>query len=91
MTGDEISKLQEIFKKKFLDLERTPQEMWEHGSRERAWDEILEALGIEKMSMLMHMITTPQDGEFRIHEPNTGRILKIPRETALKILVLGLY
>ena len=90
MTQEEISKLQEIFRRKYADLDRTPQEFWEKGSREQAWDELVESLGLKRISRLLNLCIGPDQDEVRIEEPNTGRYLRIPVETARKILVLGL-
>ena len=90
MKPEEISRLREIFRQKYDDLDRTPQEFWEKGSRERAWDELVESLGLKRLSKLVHLCAPPELDEIRIEEPNSDRYLVIPADTANKILVLGL-
>lgn len=86
MTELEILELNSIFRRKYASLERTPKEFWEKGSREHAWDELMERMGITRISKL----APKPDAGVRIEEPNTGRYMIIPKETARKILVLGL-
>lgn len=90
MTPEEILELRNIFRKKYASLHRTPEEFWEKGSREQAWDELMESLKIARLSKMMHLVVPPTPEEVRVEEPMTDRYLRIPRETARKILVLGL-
>lgn len=80
MTPEEKKKLQEIFRLKYADLD----------GRENSWDELIESLGIGRLSKIVHLCVEPNEDEVRIEEPKTGRYLRIPVETARKILVLGL-
>jgi hypothetical protein len=81
--NQDILKIEIILGNKFSELARANRVGY---SRERAWDALLEDLGIEKMSKLMHLCVPAEDGEVRIGEPLSERILRIPRETAMKIL-----
>jgi hypothetical protein len=83
----DLDKLKQIFRLKFEQLDRSPEEFWEKGSRERAWDELLNSLEIKK---ILHLVIPAEDNEIRIPEPmNPDSYLSMSEETARKILVLG--
>lgn len=82
MTPEELKRLREIVFEKY-------QELVPFRSPEDPWNELLDNLHIRRFSRIMHLCAPPELGEFRIPEPNGGYI-SLDRETAKKILVLGL-
>lgn len=77
----DLDKLKQIFRLKFEQLDRSPEEFWEKGSRERAWDELLNSLEIKK---ILHLVIPAEDNEIRIPEPmNPDRYLSMSEENTL--------
>lgn len=79
MTAEEINKLKDIIRLRYAEAERAGQR----------WDDVLMNLGLSRLSKLMHLITGDEEGIVKIEDPE-GRYIKIPLETAKKMLVLGI-
>lgn len=77
MTQEEIKKLREIIWQRYYQEED-----------DFAWERFLESIGIKPVSTNTHFRTPKEDWEIRMQMGMM--ILRIPRDTALKILVLGL-
>ena len=82
MTPEELKRLREIVFEKYTELVpfRSPED---------PWNELLDGFHIRRLSKIMHLCMPPELDEVRIPEPNGG-YLDMSRETARKILVLGL-
>ena len=86
-------KIHEILRQKYVSMVPT-RPSGSPGAQTAAveWAVLLESLGIKKMSKLMHLCVPAEDWEVRMIDVKAGSddYLRIPRDTALKILVLGL-
>lgn len=82
MTPEELKKLREIVEKKYHEL--VP--FWKS---EEPWNELCDNLRIRRFGSLMNKMAPPELGEIRIPEPYGG-FISMDRETAKKILVLGM-
>ena len=49
----------------------------------------LEKLGVLSMSKIIHLVVPPEKDEIRVPDPNSLLFFSMSRETARKILVLG--
>lgn len=87
MTIEEQKRLKEIVKNKYHELFTAG--VWNDPDREESWRLLCENLGIRRLSKLVHLCAPPELDEVRVEEP-TGGFLCMGRETARKILVLGL-
>lgn len=86
-TPEEKNKLREIFRNRCLGLESQSDSIVEF---EESWDLLLDSLYIRRVSRIVHLCAPPELDEVEVEEPYEGYYLSIPRETAKKILVLGL-
>jgi hypothetical protein len=82
MTPEEFKKLREIVEKKYHEL--VP-----FRRSEEPWNELCDSLRIRRVSGIMNKCAPPELGELRIPEPYGG-FLSMDRNTAKKILVLGM-
>ena len=79
MTKEEALKLKDLVRLRYAKAERENQR----------WDDVLINMGLERQSKLMHIVTGEEDSLVKIEDPE-GRYIKIPLETAKKMLVLGI-
>ena len=91
MTKEEFRKLHETLHQKYVSMIGFGYRGHSRKAGEDEWASLLESLGIEKMSKLMHLCVPAEDGEVRLMDvkPWSDDVLRIPRETAFRILVLG--
>lgn len=79
MTKEEAAKLKDLVRLRYAKSER-------EGQR---WDDVLVNLGLPRESKLLHIVIGEEEGLVKIEDPE-GRYIKIPLETAQKMLVLGI-
>lgn len=78
MTPEEKNRLREIVAFKWNKLQDP-----------EAWSLLLDDLGVRRMDKFRHLCAPPELDEVRVEEPGGG-YLCMKRDTARKILVLGL-